>query len=668
VRRLVVAIIASSCLTVSAHQQPVFRGGTDLVEIDVVVRAADGRFVDDLSPDDFSLIDDSESQTIQQLYLHTPNSARSLSPAPPGRIFVLLFDDAHLSSAAFRRSRTAAESLISRRFRPGDVGAILNAQTSKDARLTSHPKELLDRLRQLRSNSTAASGIVEASRWPRMTESDAIAITANTNTVALEAVVRRACAEDPTQCDAAPDAVRSKAHQLAVESRANAAGTIHLIAQALRGMAGVDGRKAILLMSEGFMAEDNWLMVRDLIGLASQVNARIYWLDARGMDSSSRSSLEPAGPSSGVQSVEPLNVGRNSLDSMAAMTGGFAVRNANQLERAVDRVADDADSYYVLAYRPSTPRDGKFHPVQVTVKRHGVTAHARRGYIAGLVAAVPSAASPEGTPADTAAARSRAEPSKPTETAMEIPTVTDLQLTARSITPPAEATVNLHLRPHATENVRRLAPSTLEDQDAAEGWQAFQRGDLTSAFARLGVAASRREAHVWVYYTLGISAYALTRYRDASDAWERVREAAADFEPVYFDLIDAYLQQRELDRAVQVARAAIDRWPQDAELYQALGVVQTVRGSLDDAVKSFQSALSLAPSDPNTYFNVAKVMELRYFKSRRYVDQLRRWVSNEKDRSAAIENYRRHLELHGMYADAANAGLRRLEWMPTQKQ
>jgi tetratricopeptide (TPR) repeat protein len=233
--------------------------------------------------------------------------------------------------------------------------------------------------------------------------------------------------------------------------------------------------------------------------------------------------------------------------------------------------------------------------------------------------------------------------------------------------PPAREAVTPHVRPRAADNAQRLAPSTLTDKDAVAGWEAFQRGDLTSAFARLGVAAVGPEPHVWVHYTLGISAYALTRYRDASEAWERVREAAAGFEPVYFDLIDAYLQQREFDRAVQVARAAIDRWPQDAEIYQALGVVQTVRGSLDDAVKSFQSAVALAPRDPNTYFNVAKAIELRYFKSRRYVDQLRRWVSNEKDRTAAIENYRRHLELHGMYADAANAGLRRLEWMPRQK-
>ncbi len=141
-----------------------------------------------------------------------------------------------------------------------------------------------------------------------------------------------------------------------------------------------------------------------------------------------------------------------------------------------------------------------------------------------------------------------------------------------------------------------------------------------------------------MHYTLGISSYAIGRYKEAADAWERVRAAAPEFEPAYFDLIDACLQQRDFDHATRVARSAIERWPKDPEIYQALGVVQTVRGSLDDAVKSFREALTLAPGDANTYFNLGKAMELRYFKSRRYVDQLRRWVWNEADRNDAIDN------------------------------
>ena len=72
-------------------------------------------------------------------------------------------------------------------------------------------------------------------------------------------------------------------------------------------------------------------------------------------------------------------------------------------------------------------------------------------------------------------------------------------------------------------------------------------------------------------------------------------------------------------------------------------------------------------NDANTYFNLGEAMELRYFKSRRYVDQLRRWVSNEADRTEAIDNYRRHIELKGVYADSARAGLQRLEWVSRPK-
>src|SRR5262249_25910223 len=151
---------------------------------------------------------------------------------------------------------------------------------------------------------------------------------------------------------------------------------------------------------------------------------------------------------------------------------------------------------------------------------------------------------------------------------------------------------------------------------------------------------------------------------DAAQSWERVRDGATDFEPVYFDLIDAYLQLKEHDHSIRIARAGLERWPQDAELFEALGVVQTVRGSLDDAIKSFQAAVAIAPSDATGYFNVAKAMELRYFRSRRYVAQLRKWVANDADRQPAIEHYERYLALTGPYGDAARAGLTRLNWVP----
>ena len=59
------------------------------------------------------------------------------------------------------------------------------------------------------------------------------------------------------------------------------------------------------------------------------------------------------------------------------------IRNENNIGRALDRIARDANRYYVLGYQPSnTTFDGKYRPIQVRVKRPGLRVRARRGYLA----------------------------------------------------------------------------------------------------------------------------------------------------------------------------------------------------------------------------------------------------------------------------------------------
>src|SRR5690606_35891129 len=70
-------------------------------------------------------------------------------------------------------------------------------------------------------------------------------------------------------------------------------------------------------------------------------------------------------------------------NSVAVDTGGLMIRNENNIGRALDRVAEDAGRYYVLAYQPANPNfDGKYRPIQVRVKRDGLRVRARRGYLA----------------------------------------------------------------------------------------------------------------------------------------------------------------------------------------------------------------------------------------------------------------------------------------------
>jgi VWFA-related protein len=63
--------------------------------------------------------------------------------------------------------------------------------------------------------------------------------------------------------------------------------------------------------------------------------------------------------------------------SFAAETGGEALVNTNNVKKVVDRIWQDAGSYYLLGYAP-TLDDGKAHRIEVKVKRPDVQIRARR--------------------------------------------------------------------------------------------------------------------------------------------------------------------------------------------------------------------------------------------------------------------------------------------------
>jgi hypothetical protein len=74
---------------------------------------------------------------------------------------------------------------------------------------------------------------------------------------------------------------------------------------------------------------------------------------------------------------------------LAEETGGDAVVNSNDFRAAFERFVRDNSTYYMLGYAPSSERaDGRFHNIQVIVRRPGVTVRARRGYYADRVRGV----------------------------------------------------------------------------------------------------------------------------------------------------------------------------------------------------------------------------------------------------------------------------------------
>lgn len=690
------ALLAIGVLQGSADawhdQQPEFRSGVQVVQVDTIVTDVRGRFVDDLTAADFEILEDGKPQTLQRLYLtvHSP-AATPNAPLPSGtpeairvpsvtRVFVFLFDQEHLTSASFKRAQSAVESFLLKQFQDGDLGGLIS-NGSTEGRLTSSREEILAAVHRARARSDAQSRTFELRAWPRFaTESEAVRVVAGDREVTRQ-VVERAALEEPGLCrgDCEPD-VLQKARRLSDEIRRSAQRTIQLLTSVLKGLSALDGRKTLIFFSDGLIVEESWADIRRLIGQAAVAGVTIYSVDARGLERGPTDQLSAPNPELITSSLPlgAIDASQDATNSLAVDTGGIVIRNTNMIAPALDQVAREAGTYYVLAYSPTNSQlDGSLRRIEVRVKRPGLTVRARRGYLAARTQPLIKAgydrapATPPTDPALTASPLGLDDP-----TALVSPPLSPLDPT---LLPPVESTSAdrpQRLRPDARAHVEQLAsrastaaiaskPQASEDEivrQASLGWERYQAGDVQGARDFLRVAAAG-SAPPWVRYALGQAEYALSRPREAADAWEHVRRAAAEFEPVYFDLVDAYIQLRDDGAALTVLRDAERRWPKDPEVFNALGVVQVRRGAIDDAIGSFRQGTKVQPADATAYFNLAKAFEIRYQKRLRFSRLGQRWVADANDLRAARDNYRQYLALGGPLEASARDALARLEWV-----
>jgi VWFA-related protein len=170
-------------------------------------------------------------------------------------------------------------------------------------------------------------------------------------------------------------------------------------------MSSVRGRrKAVLLFSEGVempMSEvfgnihtttDVVGAIKDAITSAARSNVSIFSLDPRGLTGMIAENMDLSGSGSqettvgvfGTRNAQQgllleMQLSQDSLRTLSEETGGFAAVNTNDLGSAFGRVVDANSRYYVLGYYPPThPQDGRFHRIDVRVKRPGVRVSTRK--------------------------------------------------------------------------------------------------------------------------------------------------------------------------------------------------------------------------------------------------------------------------------------------------
>jgi len=159
---------------------------------------------------------------------------------------------------------------------------------------------------------------------------------------------------------------------------------------------------------------DDAATLRDIEGEANRANTSFYPIDPRGLVVFDEQIVPSAGVGVGVlanPTVAPvedrrrMDARRDSLRELADATDGLAVVGTTNIAAGLRRIADDVSAYYLLGYYSTGKLDGKFHTINVRVKRPGVDVRARRGFLAAAAPAATSTAS--GSPPTAAPSNAR---------------------------------------------------------------------------------------------------------------------------------------------------------------------------------------------------------------------------------------------------------------------
>jgi VWFA-related protein len=418
------------------QDEPKIRIGTAEVALDVVVRDKKGRTVRDLTAPDFEIYEDGVRQNLESFRLmlreagasggargkETPAAPKEASASPgaatnPG-VIALVFD--RLTPEARALARKAATAYADEGLMANDFAGVFaidmslrtiqpytdNPQLVKQAVEQATAKSVstfvssTDRVRNLADRSAgldrqaAAAQSAAGVAGPGGDSAGAAAAGG----AAGQAIVEQAMVEME---------MRMLETFEALERNQQGYATINAMLALTNSMRNLPGRKTIIFFSEGLSLPPAVVeQFKSVINAANRANVSVYTVDAAGLRIDSPNlektreinalaerrmnqvhrSQDPSGPlMKGLERNEDLlRLNPHSgLGELADQTGGFLIRDTNDLSAGLRRIDEDMRVHYVLTYIPKNQEyDGRFRQIMLKLSRPNLDVQTRKGYYA----------------------------------------------------------------------------------------------------------------------------------------------------------------------------------------------------------------------------------------------------------------------------------------------
>ncbi len=374
------------------QEAPRFRGGINFVRVDVSITNRQGDPVTDLEQAEFEIREDGKPQAIEffqavRIRDAAPDEERAVAirsseveeveaQRDDVRLFAFFLDEYHVRDRNARAIRDTLIRFIETQLRPRDMVAVMTPLTPIDAVMFTR-------------NHDSAIGAISRFEGRKYNY---------TPRNQFEANYERASTQDVER-------IRNSVVMGALEALATKLGGLR------------DGRKSVVFVSEGFtvrlppqmrrnnasrpqmpssglsdpavedMVEtqaqmDLDLRMRDVYHIANRNNTAIYSLDPRGLAAFEFDASDNVFGST-ISSDDDraiLRTTQETLRELSLNTDGRAIINRNSLGDGLAQMLRDASYYYLIGYTTQAPSDGKFHEIEVSVKRSGLSVRARKGF------------------------------------------------------------------------------------------------------------------------------------------------------------------------------------------------------------------------------------------------------------------------------------------------
>jgi VWFA-related protein len=377
----------------------VIRRSVDLVTSDVIVRDDQGQFVSSLSKNDFDVYEDGVKQDLITFVLtHGGRVINDISAPPPplqagillppprptndasGRIFMIFVDDLHMDFNNTGRIRELFKKVSKELIHEGDMFGIVSTGPSSIAiDMTYDHKRLDEAISKISGAGLKPDEIIETpdgSQGPPEVRYRAhVAFsTAYDVLTKLEQVHNRRKAFiyvsngydfDPFSKSRAKEA-NQRFSQMTGQDCSSDSGNC---SDASGSNNGTSDTNPFSKGGNEFAAADLASELSELTREANRANTTMYTIDPRGL---------VGGPDLDQTKLDMtdwqdhIRETQSSLRVIAELTGGYAVVNQNDFDKALKRIDAETSDYYVLGYYSSNPDPlKKRRNIEVRVKKAG---------------------------------------------------------------------------------------------------------------------------------------------------------------------------------------------------------------------------------------------------------------------------------------------------------